>query len=955
MTTGASIYLVSACSSGEEFVAAFRRYADRTGLFIPVPEPLAAGRRGRLALTLKDGGVMIEGEAEVIASSPSPSALHGRIGMTIRFVEPDEPSKIVLGELEKARLAMKPAPPSVPPRPSAIPATPRPVAPAPGGRIDANNALAECVMIGDASELRDGGGTRSAGGTIPPKASQKFVVPAIPTGPARAKTPSTAPVTGAPPEPRAKTPSIPPEPAADVRSVKATTLGMAAIARPDPTPAAASQKATDPPAPQPAVVTPVPTTTVPGVAPKSAQPIAARAVVRKDPTPVPMGTVPGVVAAKDTAAARTGTGEPPARNEPADARPNRQTVIGPAVAPPRVAEPIAPTTPTRDDPTTPLAQPPRAAAMPQGRSKSATSPPRFPTPVAPLPVTRLPAHPAPPIVAKPAAMPVEVDLAEPTDLNTVPTPPEPRTTSGEQPVPFEVPTVDSGRAFIDAPPAPSAATDPPVFNTTRASQILAAIPSGGDWTMTPDASAPTVLPSAQKRDSNEETPATARVSSGDWTISLTSDGDAAWSEPQKVEPIAAVPVPRKPSVAATPKTGNPVFAVASDKPLNSEAPEDRPTAIEPKVEIDPTLMEPLEPMPTDEDDEPDELAPPPMPAPGPIPPPLAPMPMPMHVPMELRPVTGQGQAYATPPPGSLQYPMGQHAMPPAMDPRGGQMMGQMAGQFGQGQMGGASFPPPPQRSGMGFDSGRMPQYPAEPTAAIDPNQRKRKKIVLVTAAAVIVTIIVIIALLGSGKDQRPAANGSGSAATIIDPGSRSVTAGSGSGSQQVAVTDPARAETKAPDAGVAAATKCTIEVTSVPPGAEVALDSTKDHVLGTTPGTFELPCDTETKLYVRKAKYNGVVKSVTAAAKPATVAIKMSKQTFALKVTSTPAGATITIGGKSMGVTPTTIRVPAYETAAITVSKDGYTPDTQKITVKTNSGAHHVPLKKLGGGAKKPR
>src|SRR5882672_9507204 len=96
VTTGAPIYLVSACSSGEEFVAAFRRYADRTGLFIPVADPLPSGRRGLLALTLKDGGVMIEGLAEVIASSAKPSALHGRIGMTIRFVEPDARSRTVL-------------------------------------------------------------------------------------------------------------------------------------------------------------------------------------------------------------------------------------------------------------------------------------------------------------------------------------------------------------------------------------------------------------------------------------------------------------------------------------------------------------------------------------------------------------------------------------------------------------------------------------------------------------------------------------------------------------------------------------------------------------------------------------------------------------------------------------------------------------------------------------------
>src|SRR4051812_9796267 len=52
--TGAPIYLVSACTSGEEFVAAFRRYADKTGLFVPIGEPLPAGSRSRFAVTLRD-------------------------------------------------------------------------------------------------------------------------------------------------------------------------------------------------------------------------------------------------------------------------------------------------------------------------------------------------------------------------------------------------------------------------------------------------------------------------------------------------------------------------------------------------------------------------------------------------------------------------------------------------------------------------------------------------------------------------------------------------------------------------------------------------------------------------------------------------------------------------------------------------------------------------------------
>lgn len=185
--TDAPIYLVSACGSGEEFVAAFRRYADKHGLFVPIAEPLASGKRARFAVTLRDGGVMIEGEAEIVSSARSASVLHGRVGMTLKFVEPDAPSKTMLGELEKARLSMRPPPPSVAPRPASLPAEPRPVPPAPAGRIDAVNALAECVAIAPAAQLE-----ALALGEGAVKAATKLGMPPLADG--RAK-----PTTAAPP------------------------------------------------------------------------------------------------------------------------------------------------------------------------------------------------------------------------------------------------------------------------------------------------------------------------------------------------------------------------------------------------------------------------------------------------------------------------------------------------------------------------------------------------------------------------------------------------------------------------------------------------------------------------------------------------------------------------------------------------------------------------------------
>ena len=69
---------------------------------------------------------------------------------------------------------------------------------------------------------------------------------------------------------------------------------------------------------------------------------------------------------------------------------------------------------------------------------------------------------------------------------------------------------------------------------------------------------------------------------------------------------------------------------------------------------------------------------------------------------------------------------------------------------------------------------------------------------------------------------------------------------------------------------------------------------------------------------------------------------------LSVKVTSSPPGATITIAGKSAGVTPAMIKLPAGEAAALTITKQGFTSDTPKITPKQNNQSIHVNLKKKG-------
>jgi hypothetical protein len=105
-----SYYLTSACDTADEFVAAFRRYAEKTMLFVPTQTPLANGTRARIAIALADGSVMLEGEIEVVGSTTRAVGLHGRAGMSVRFIELDDTSRQVLDQLVRARLTSRPVP-----------------------------------------------------------------------------------------------------------------------------------------------------------------------------------------------------------------------------------------------------------------------------------------------------------------------------------------------------------------------------------------------------------------------------------------------------------------------------------------------------------------------------------------------------------------------------------------------------------------------------------------------------------------------------------------------------------------------------------------------------------------------------------------------------------------------------------------------------------------------------
>ncbi len=945
MTTGAPVYLVSACTTGEEFVAAFRRYADRGSLFIPIAEPIPSGRRGRFAVTLIGGGVMVEGEGEVISSARTPSILHGRIGMTIRFAELDDPSKTVLIDLEKARLVAKPPAPSVAPRAAEVPVAPRPVPPTASARIDASSALAECVAIGDLEAL-------ASATAVPPKAGPRFVMPTVlPVGATRPKTPSTPPEmrprsTSTPPPMRPKSPSLPPA----MPSLAPLRSGPQAIPGGAPFPGSGPHA-------------------LPGSGPHTLPPAGSHAQIMQAVTP-------NLTPTEMPVAVPTATAEMPAAAPAA-----------PAAAPSTAPIPaVAPLLRTREDPTTP--SPVRVAAA--GRREDPTPPPHSRmTP--PLPVRQAATPPPTPVVKPPivAESPRKIlintpELDETTDLSAAPIDDAGtgrRTVLGVGVSPGDVPVLPAITTISDSTPEPidedivtsmvsqpaeprtelvAAQPDPEepaLIESKPLIEILEPAPPivaraqpkpptveeptpSGDWTITPGAAGPTISP----RELAIKPPPPVRMT-GDWTIQLDSDSPDGWTEPSKldIKPIV-VPEPEKPKPLPKPKAENPPELAAVARSIMIETQPEPPPQIvaseEPKVQVDPTLLEaPIVNLDL-VDAAPQmmssmETTRLPTPVPGTLSSIIPAMPSPFDMyPHMPTPIPGSIQRMATPLPGEVRIPTpvpGSVVMTPA------------GGVVSPSQLAALPTPPPGRMvtdGGVGFfkDTAEVANITGsfatgDSTSQIEGARRRRILVIAISAGFVVVIGILLLVLLGGKKSDDSAVTAPADAPAISSERAIVMT--------PVDAVEVATVDAKIVDVPVAK--ECFVEVTSVPPGAEVLRDTA---VLGTTPAKVPLPCGDEVKLTIRKLRFASMIRPATATEEGSKLRVLLQKLMFSIKVSSQPAGASVSLNGKSVAVTPSTMKIPAFELATITFSKDGYAVESFKVTPKQNNQTVHAQLKK---------
>lgn len=256
----------------------------------------------------------------------------------------------------------------------------------------------------------------------------------------------------------------------------------------------------------------------------------------------------------------------------------------------------------------------------------------------------------------------------------------------------------------------------------------------------------------------------------------------------------------------------------------------------------------------------------------------------------------------------------------------------------------APFPPEPpsNHTGMypaleppGYDAVALPAYPPPPRAWLRP--------VAIGATAVLAIVLAI----GLARRVRGSAQVADAvSAPIAQPASSSAkpvatrAPVTHARPEVVKAAAPPADEVVAPDEdGEAAAGgapvvghgPCRFTVATTPAGSAIRLD---DQPLGVSPLTIDTTCDRH-KLDASHARYQAVTRTVTlVAGTPTELDLSLPRPTHSVTVTSTPAGAELSIDGHRAGTTPTVVQMMGFATVNLTFTKAGYQTVTRKVYSK---------------------
>ncbi len=121
---------------------------------------------------------------------------------------------------------------------------------------------------------------------------------------------------------------------------------------------------------------------------------------------------------------------------------------------------------------------------------------------------------------------------------------------------------------------------------------------------------------------------------------------------------------------------------------------------------------------------------------------------------------------------------------------------------------------------------------------------------------------------------------------------------------------------------------CTLEVTSRPSKVPVLIGGEK---AGKTPLTRSMGCGV-VAVAVQHPRYNAFTQNVTLSpGTSGTLHARLQRPVHLMTITSSPSGATVKIGSRTVGKTPVTAKVTGYEKAKIKISKPGYKTWSKRV------------------------
>jgi hypothetical protein len=870
---GGSYYLVSQCSSAEEFVTSFRRYAENESLFIPTGEPLGVGLRGQFAVTLGDGQVMLEGKGEVTSASVRGAGLHGRAGMTIRFSDLDSLGRELLIHLARSRALSRPVPlpPTLKPRPlpGSVPsakiaeARSRPRRSIATGPLDASAVMAECAIV-----PLDAPPPALVGDSAVPTRTEGSVSGPLP------KPRTDVSQSGPLPKPRTDvSQSGPlPKPRTDVSQSgplpKPRTEGSVSAKLPRPTGASSSPVRTETsqsgPLPRP-VTLPTPPRTEGSVSAPLPRPTGtSSSPVRTDasqsgPLPKPRtdasqsGPLPTPPRTEGSVSQRLPrppvTGAPPvSAAAPSKGAPERGTIKA-AVAPPPVARLATPDRGWDDSDDGPTAEEaPVVPAVPAERSAPSSVPPS-------------------PSITPATAAATPRPMATPPQPTPAPTPPSDAATDDERgDKPNHRPSVPSLHASMGSSLAMAGAAAE-LGTLTPAPPPAAPPQEAAPSEIQPPTSVPgrprgQSVPGRNPREivSHRRAARLGKDTAEDNMISTwLDDGEEAAAHEVAAAELGRpdwTPLPQAGTGALRPSA---LHGSAAMPMSTSRAGDARPA------------------LPLPADGVPGEIAPETTDVVnlrrGGIPPVVRYLAIAAGV-----LVVGAVIAFAVS--GRREAPVvGPAATVPEVAAKAPEPAPAAPAEPAPRPEASARTPAPPAGSAA-LTTATPPAEPAEPADGDDADDR-----------------------VSGGETARPAA--------------AVKSAGSG---------------------------PCRAQFTSQPPGAEVVIGG---RVIGSTPLDYAMACRPGVAV-IRRDRYEPMQRKFTPRADGAKVVARLERPLYTVKLTSNPSGAIVTVGGRRIGKTPVTTKVPGYEKVAASFAKAGYATSTERVYAKRNGTVVAATLKKGG-------